>query len=43
MTPHVAACSERLPERHLETLVDNVRRFVSGEQVRNVVNKAKWF
>lgn len=43
ITPHVAACSVRLAERHLEVLLDNVARFVRGEPLRNVVNKEKWF
>jgi phosphoglycerate dehydrogenase-like enzyme len=43
LTPHVAAASVRIAERHLETLLDNVRRFVRGEELRNVVDKAKWY
>jgi len=43
ITPHVAAASTRVAERHLETLLDNVRRFVAGEPLRNVVNKAEWY
>lgn len=43
ITPHVAAASPRVAERHLETLLDNVRRFVAGEPLRNVVNKAEWY
>jgi len=43
LTPHVAAASVRIAERHLETLLENVRRFVRGEPLRNVVDKAKWF
>jgi phosphoglycerate dehydrogenase-like enzyme len=43
ITPHCAAASPRVPERHLETLLDNLRRFVAGEQLRNVVDKAQWF
>lgn len=43
LTPHVAAASVRIAERHLETLLDNVRRFVRGEPLRNVVDKARWF
>ncbi|HUQ71896.1 MAG TPA: D-2-hydroxyacid dehydrogenase, partial [Planctomycetaceae bacterium] len=31
ITPHVAAASPRIAERHLETLLENVRRFVNGE------------
>lgn len=43
ITPHVAACSPRIAERHLETLLDNVGRFVRGEPLRNVVDKKNWF
>jgi phosphoglycerate dehydrogenase-like enzyme len=43
ITPHVAACSVRVAERHLEVLLDNVGRFVKGESLRNVVDKERWF
>jgi phosphoglycerate dehydrogenase-like enzyme len=43
LTPHVAGYSPRIAGRHLELLLDNVRRFVAGEPLRNVVNKAEWF
>ena len=43
LTPHVAACSVRVPERHLETLLDNVRRFSNGQPLRNVANKQLWY
>lgn len=43
LTPHVAACSPRIAERHLEVLLDNVRRFHAGVPLRNVVDKAAWF
>ena len=42
ITPHTAAASPRVPERHLETLLDNLRRFASGQPLRNVVDKTKW-
>ena len=42
ITPHTAAASPRVPERHLETLLDNVRRFAGGEPLRNVVDKSHW-
>ncbi len=40
ITPHLAASSERLWQRHAELLEDNVRRYLTGEPLRNVVNKA---
>lgn len=43
ITPHVAAASPRVPERHLETLLENVRRFVKGEMPMTVVDKRKWY
>jgi phosphoglycerate dehydrogenase-like enzyme len=39
LTPHVAACSIKIPERHLTTLLENVRRFTRGEAPLNVVDK----
>ncbi len=43
ITPHVAAASPRVPERHLETLLENVRRFVNGEPPVTVVDKRQWY
>lgn len=43
ITPHCAAASPRVPERHLATLLDNLRRFANGQPVRNVVDKSQWF
>jgi phosphoglycerate dehydrogenase-like enzyme len=42
ITPHCAAASPRVPERHLEVLLDNLRRFVAGTPLRNVVDKTRW-
>ncbi len=43
ITPHCAAASPRVPERHLETLLDNLHRFVAGQPLRTVVDKTQWF
>lgn len=43
LTPHVAGQSPRVAERHLGVLLNNVRRFVRGEPLENVVDKARWF
>jgi phosphoglycerate dehydrogenase-like enzyme len=43
LTPHVAAASVHIAERHLAVLLDNIGRFVRGEELRNVVDKANWF
>jgi phosphoglycerate dehydrogenase-like enzyme len=43
LTPHVAGQSARVPARHLNVLLDNVRRFVRSEPLENVVDKSRWF
>lgn len=43
ITPHIAACSPRIAERHLQVLLDNLQRFDRGEPLTNVVDKTKWF
>jgi phosphoglycerate dehydrogenase-like enzyme len=42
LTPHIAGYSPRIAERHLAVLVENVRRFVNGEPLLNVVDKREW-
>jgi len=42
ITPHCAAASPRVPERHLQTLLENVRLFVAGKPLLNVVDKRMW-
>lgn len=43
LTPHVAAASTHIAERHLETLLENIRRYKAGQPFLTPVNKAKWF
>jgi phosphoglycerate dehydrogenase-like enzyme len=43
LTPHTAGYSTAIAGRHFATLLDNVRRFVRGEPLNNVVDKALWF
>ena len=43
LTPHVASNATHIAARHLEVLLDNVRRFVAGEPLRNVANKELWY
>jgi phosphoglycerate dehydrogenase-like enzyme len=43
LTPHIAAASPRIAERHLETLLENVRRFIKGEDPITLVDKHRWF
>jgi phosphoglycerate dehydrogenase-like enzyme len=43
LTPHIAAASPRIAERHLETLLENIRRFIKGEDPITLVDKHRWF
>ena len=44
VTPHVAvADAEDVAERRYALLADNARRFLAGEPLRNVVDKARWY
>lgn len=43
ITPHVAAASTKVPQRHFEVLRENVRRFATGEELLNLVDKTRWF
>jgi phosphoglycerate dehydrogenase-like enzyme len=43
LTPHTAGYSPVIAGRHLVSLVENVGRFVRGEPLLNVVDKALWF
>lgn len=43
LTPHVAGYSPRIAGRHLQVLLDNIGRFVRGEELLNVVNKREWY
>jgi phosphoglycerate dehydrogenase-like enzyme len=43
ITPHTAGHGPYLDERRFEILLDNCRRFLAGEPLRNVVDKAAWF
>ena len=43
LTPHVAGQSPRVAERHLNVLLENLRRFARGEPLVNVVDKRRWF
>ena len=43
LTPHIAAASPRISERHLQTLLENVRRFACGEEPATLVDKRRWF
>lgn len=43
LTPHIAGCSPRVPERHLAVVTRNIRHFIRGEPLDNVVNKSEWY
>jgi phosphoglycerate dehydrogenase-like enzyme len=43
ITPHIAAASVKVPDRHTETLLENTRRFVAGDELFTPVNKREWF
>ena len=44
LTPHIAAQGgKHLEERRYEIILDNVRRSVKGEKLRNEVDKVNWF
>ncbi|WP_437202601.1 D-2-hydroxyacid dehydrogenase [Planctomicrobium sp. SH664] len=43
ITPHVAAASPRIAERHLATLLENIRRFVKKEPFLTPADKRKWY
>jgi phosphoglycerate dehydrogenase-like enzyme len=43
ITPHTAGFGPYLDDRRLEIILDNAHRFVRGEPLRNVVDKAHWF
>jgi phosphoglycerate dehydrogenase-like enzyme len=43
MTPHVAGYGPYLDERRYEVILDNCRRFLAGQPLRNLVDKSRWF
>ena len=43
LTPHIAAASPRIAERHLATLLENIRLFVAGQPPATLVDKRQWF
>jgi phosphoglycerate dehydrogenase-like enzyme len=43
LTPHTAGYGPYLDERRFDVLSDNVRRFLAGASLRNVVDKSRWF
>jgi len=43
ITPHTAGYGPYLDERRFQILLDNCRRFVKNEPLRNLVEKSNWF
>jgi phosphoglycerate dehydrogenase-like enzyme len=43
ITPHTAGYGPHTEERRLNVITDNVRRFVAGEALVNVTDKARWY
>jgi phosphoglycerate dehydrogenase-like enzyme len=43
ITPHTAGHGPYLDERRFEILLDNGRRFLAQQPLRNVVDKTRWF
>lgn len=43
LTPHTAVTGPYIDERRYEVFADNARSFVTGEPLRNVVDKEHWF
>jgi phosphoglycerate dehydrogenase-like enzyme len=43
ITPHVAAASTHIAARHTQTLLENIRLFVAGNDPTTLVDKRKWF
>lgn len=43
LTPHTAGFGPYLDDRRQEIIVDNAKRFVRNQPLRNVVDKALWF
>ncbi len=43
ITPHTAGLTEKLWDRHYDLFSDNLRRYLSGQPLRHVVDKHKGY
>ena len=43
LTPHVAGYGPYLDERRFDIILDNCRRFLAGQPLRNLVDKGRWY
>ena len=43
LTPHIAAASTHIAKRHLDTLLENIRRYLANQPFLTQVDKRHWF
>ena len=43
ITPHTSGYSTAIAGRHLQTMCENLERFLSGQPLKNVVDKKVWY
>jgi phosphoglycerate dehydrogenase-like enzyme len=43
ITPHTAAVTEKLWERHYDLIVENLNRFIAGKPLLNEVDKRRGY
>ncbi len=43
ITPHVAAASPKIAERHTQVLLENIRLFAAGRPPATLVDKRRWY
>jgi phosphoglycerate dehydrogenase-like enzyme len=43
ITPHTAAVTERLWDRHYRLIVENLKRFLAGQRLLNEVDKGRGY
>ncbi len=43
ITPHIATVSDKVNDRRVKLMRDNIARFVSGRQLLNVINKRRQY
>jgi phosphoglycerate dehydrogenase-like enzyme len=43
ITPHSAALTDKLWDRHYALIHDNMQRYITGEPLRNVVDKTRGY
>jgi len=43
LTPHVAVVGPHIDERRREVVCENARRFTTGRELINIVDKSLWY